>query len=184
MYLIQFISISIAPVSSILSSSINLAFIASFGRQTVILISIHKLAWEAWTWNTVTEWRKKQKTSHQTHKIWLWNKLFLEVTWCNSSPLSGSKETSRTAAQVASVGVGAAIAAGVCACATFVHILAATSVLLKVKAGRTDALEAAQGVVAGSRAANGPTLTFIFICKTKNPFMLLMMWTQHVQYSV
>jgi len=45
--------------------------------------------------------------------------------------------------------------------------LAATSTLLKVEAGGTHTLEAAQCVVAGGRAANCPGLTFVFICREK-----------------
>lgn len=65
------------------------------------------------------------------------------------SPLSSSVETSRAAAQVASVGIGASIDTGVCACVAFIHVLAAATVLLEVKARGTHTLEAAQGVVAG-----------------------------------
>lgn len=86
---------------------------------------------------------------------------------CVPSPLAGSVETSRTATQVASVGVGAAVDAGVGACATFIHILAATGALLKVKAGGTHTLEAAQCVVAGGTATHRSSLTLVFICRGK-----------------
>lgn len=86
---------------------------------------------------------------------------------CVPSPLSGSVETSRTAAQVASISVGAAIDAGVGTCATFIHILAATSALLKVKARGTYTLEAAQCVVAGGRATHCSCLTLVLICRGK-----------------
>lgn len=81
------------------------------------------------------------------------------------SPLSGSVETSRTATQVASIGVGAAIDTGVAACVTFIHILAATSVLLIVKARGTHTLEATQCVVAGGGATHRSSLTLVFIWK-------------------
>lgn len=83
---------------------------------------------------------------------------------CVSSPLSGSEEASRTAAQVASVGVGAAVDAGVATCAAFIHVLAAAGTLLKVEARRTHALEAAQRVVTGGGAAHRSTLTLVLIC--------------------
>ena len=63
-------------------------------------------------------------------------------------PLSGPVVSSGTAAQVASVGVGAAVAAGVAPHGALVDVLAAAGPLLKVEAGRTHALEAAQRVVA------------------------------------
>lgn len=86
---------------------------------------------------------------------------------CACSPLSGSEEPSRAAAQVASVGVGAAVDAGVAACAAFIHVLAAAGALLEVEAGRTHALEAAQSVVAGGGAAHRSTLTLILICGSR-----------------
>lgn len=70
------------------------------------------------------------------------------------SPLASSVETSRTAAQVASVSVGAAVDTGVVACAAFIHVLAATSGLLEVKARGTHTLETTQRVVAGGGATH------------------------------
>lgn len=81
-----------------------------------------------------------------------------------SSPLSGSEEASWTAAQVASVGVGAAVDAGVATGAAFIHVLAAAGTLLIVEARRTHALEAAQRVVAGGGAAHRSSLTLVLIC--------------------
>lgn len=79
------------------------------------------------------------------------------------SPLPSPEEASRTATQVASVSIGAAIATRVVACGTFIHILAATSALLKVEARWTHTLEAPKCVVAGGRATHCSALTLIFI---------------------
>lgn len=89
---------------------------------------------------------------------------FPDVTMRVSSPLSGSEEASWTAAQVASVGVGAAVDAGVATGAAFIHVLAAAGTLLIVEARRTHALEAAQRVVAGGGAAHRSSLTLVLIC--------------------
>lgn len=78
-------------------------------------------------------------------------------------PLSSSEETSRTATQVASIGIGAAIDTGVVTCGTFIHILAATNTVLKVKARWTHTLEAPKCVVTGGRATHCSTLTLVFI---------------------
>lgn len=86
------------------------------------------------------------------------------------SPLSSSVETSRTATQVASVSIGAAVDTRVCACGAFVHVLAATAALLKVKARRTHTLEAAQCVVAGGRATHCSCLTLVFICREEDKY--------------
>lgn len=88
------------------------------------------------------------------------------------SPLSCSVETSRTATQVASISVGAAIDAGVCGRGALVHILAATGTLIKVKARGTHALVAAQRVVAGGRAANRRSLTLVLICSERREEVL------------
>lgn len=77
--------------------------------------------------------------------------------------LSSPVVTSRTATQVSSVCVGAAEAAGVTAHGTLIDILAAAPSLFKVKAGRTQTLKAAQGVVAGGRATHRRTRTLILI---------------------
>lgn len=89
--------------------------------------------------------------------------MFCGTTLLSLSPLSCSVEASRTAAQVAAISVGTAIDTWVGACGTFIHILAATDALLKVKARGTHALEAAQRVVAGGRAAHCSCLTLVFI---------------------
>lgn len=48
MYLVELVSISTAFVSSALSSSsIDLALVAGLRRQTVFIITLHQLAWEA-----------------------------------------------------------------------------------------------------------------------------------------
>lgn len=82
---------------------------------------------------------------------------------CCASPLSSPVVTSRTATQVASVCVGAAVAAGVAAHGTLVHILAAASTLLKVEARGTHTLIAAQCVVAGRGATHCRCLALVLI---------------------
>lgn len=80
------------------------------------------------------------------------------------SPLPGSIEAAGAATQVAPVSVGTAVDAGVAARVALIHVLAAASALIEVESRRTNALEAAQGVVAGSGAAHGSSLTLVFIC--------------------
>lgn len=46
MYLVDLILISIALVSPVLSSSVDLTLVAGLRRQTVIIVTLHKLAWE------------------------------------------------------------------------------------------------------------------------------------------
>lgn len=60
-----------------------------------------------------------------------------------SSPLADSVVSRRTAALVASLGVGAAVAAGVFEGGALIHILAAAGELLEVESSRTGTLEAA-----------------------------------------
>lgn len=81
--------------------------------------------------------------------------------------MSGSVETSRTATQVATVCVGAAVDTRVAAHGALIYILAATSTLLKVKARGTHTLVAAQCVVAGGRATHCSCLTLILIYREK-----------------
>lgn len=87
------------------------------------------------------------------------------------SPLPCSVEASRTATQVASISVGAAIDAGVSGRGALVHILAATDTLIKVKARGTHALVAAQRVVAGGGAAHRRSLTLVLICRRQEVLM-------------
>lgn len=46
MYLFDLIFISIAFVSSVLSSSVDLTLVAGLWRQTIIILTLHKLALE------------------------------------------------------------------------------------------------------------------------------------------
>lgn len=46
MYLVELIFIRIAFVASVLSSSVDLTLVASLRRQTVIILTLHKLARE------------------------------------------------------------------------------------------------------------------------------------------
>lgn len=46
MYLFDLVFISTAFVSSALSSSVDLTLVAGLRRQTVIILTLHKLAWE------------------------------------------------------------------------------------------------------------------------------------------
>lgn len=61
----------------------------------------------------------------------------------SSSPLANPVVSRRTAARIASLGVGAAEAAGVFEGAALIHILAAAGELLEVESRRTGTLEAA-----------------------------------------
>lgn len=83
------------------------------------------------------------------------------------SPLPGPVEAPGAAAQVAPVGVGAAVDAGVPSGAALVHVLAAAGALVEVEAGGADAFEAAQRVVAGGGATHGPALALVLICRAE-----------------
>ena len=80
-------------------------------------------------------------------------------------PLANSEVTWRTATQVAALRVGAAITAGGLWRATLVDVLAPSAELLVLEAGRTHALVAPQGVVAGGPSANVSTEAFVLICR-------------------
>lgn len=73
----------------------------------------------------------------------------------------------RAAAQVAALGVGAAVAAGGLGGATFIDVLAPSTELLVLEAGGTHALVASQGVVTGGSSADVSAEAFVFICRKK-----------------
>lgn len=77
--------------------------------------------------------------------------------------LSRSEEAAGAPTQVSSVSVGAAVDTGVVTSAAFVHVLAASTLLLKVKTRRTHALEAAQCVITRGRSTHGSSLALVFI---------------------
>lgn len=81
------------------------------------------------------------------------------------SPLAYPEVAGRTAAQVAALRVGAAIAAGRLRGATFVDVLAAPAELFVLEAGGAHALVAAQGVVTGGSSADVCAEAFVFICR-------------------
>lgn len=86
---------------------------------------------------------------------------------CLDLPLSCSEVAWRASAQVAAVGVGAAVVTGVLRGGALVDVLAAATVLLEVEACRADAAVAAQGVVAGSAAADLGVLALVLIWNAK-----------------
>lgn len=47
MYLVDLIFVSVAFVSPVLSSSVDLALVAGLRRQTVIIVTLSKLTWES-----------------------------------------------------------------------------------------------------------------------------------------
>lgn len=67
MYLGDLIFISTAFVSPVLSSSVDLTLVAGLRRQTVILVTLHKLAWETWTCHTVTGWKQREFSDTACH---------------------------------------------------------------------------------------------------------------------
>lgn len=77
--------------------------------------------------------------------------------------LPSSEEAAGASTEVSSVSVGAAVDTGVVTSVTFIHVLAASALLLKVKTRRTHTLEAAQCVIARGRSAHGSSLAFVFI---------------------
>lgn len=79
-------------------------------------------------------------------------------------PLSCSEVAAGAAAQVPPVRVGAAVAAGAAPGRALVHVLAAPEGLVEVEARGTNALEAAQGVVAGGRATGRGAGALVLIC--------------------
>lgn len=78
-----------------------------------------------------------------------------------------------TGTQVAALSIGTAITAGGLSRATFVDVLATSTELFVLEAGRTHALVAPQGVVTGGSSTDVSTEAFIFICKEnqKTPHM-------------
>lgn len=77
--------------------------------------------------------------------------------------LASSEEATWTSTQVSSISVRAPVHTGVATRAALVHILAAPTLLLKVKTRRTHTLEAAQCVVTRGRSTHGSSLTLVFI---------------------
>lgn len=71
----------------------------------------------------------------------------------------------RTAAQVAALRVGAAVAAGRLRGATLVDVLAAPAELFVLEARGAHALVTAQGVVTGGSSADVCAEAFVFICR-------------------
>lgn len=80
-------------------------------------------------------------------------------------PLAYPEVTRRTAAQVAALRVGAAVAAGRLRRATFVDVLAPSAELFVLEAGGAHALIAAQRVVTGGSSTNVCAEAFVFICR-------------------
>ena len=80
-----------------------------------------------------------------------------------SSPLAHSEVARGASAQVAPLGVGAAVVAGVLARGALVQVLAAAAELVEVVARGAGTLEAAQRVVAGRRATAGGVGAFVLI---------------------
>lgn len=112
-------------------------------------------------------------------KVFSHNVFDISLTWtlvpvrdpheshCLGSPLSCPEVARWAAAQVPSVGVGAAVVAGVLRVRAFVDVRAAAAHLLKVEAVGADAAEAAQGVVAGSAATDLAVLALVLIWNAK-----------------
>lgn len=78
--------------------------------------------------------------------------------------MPGPVEAGGAAAQVAPLGVGAAVAAGVLGRGALVDVLAAEPVLLEVEPGGAGAAEAAQRVVAVGASAHIAALALVLIC--------------------
>lgn len=77
--------------------------------------------------------------------------------------MSYSEVPGRTATDVATFCVGAAVAAGGLGGSTLIDVLARSAELLKLVSGGAHALVASQSVVARCPAANMGTDTFVFI---------------------
>lgn len=70
-YLVDVIFISIASVSSALSSSVDLTLVAGLRRQTVLVITtLQELAWETWAWHAVTGWKQQQSLVCVSYSEW------------------------------------------------------------------------------------------------------------------
>ena len=88
-------------------------------------------------------------------------------------PLAYSEVARWTGTQVATLSIGTAVTAGGLSRATFVDVLATSTELFVLEAGRAHALVAPQGVVTGGSSADVSTEAFIFICREnqKTPHM-------------
>lgn len=87
-------------------------------------------------------------------------------------PLAYSEVTRWTATQVATLSIGASIAAGGLCRATFVDVLAPSTELFVLEAGGAHALVASQGVVTGGSSTNVCAEAFVFI-NTLVPLVVL-----------
>lgn len=70
----------------------------------------------------------------------------------------------RTATQVATLSIGAAVTAGGLGRATLIDVLAASAELFILEAGGTHTLVTPQGVVAGGAPTDVCVQTFVLIC--------------------
>lgn len=78
-------------------------------------------------------------------------------------PLAYSEVARWTGTQVAALSIGTAVTAGGLSRAALVDVLATSTELFVLEAGRTHALVAPQGVVTGGSSADVSTEAFIFI---------------------
>lgn len=99
-------------------------------------------------------------------------------------PLSCSEVAAGAAAQVPPVRVGAAVAAGAAPGRALVHVLAAPEGLVEVEARGTNALEAAQGVVAGGRATGRGAGALVLICMESRNRGITELWDVPHRYRV
>lgn len=99
-------------------------------------------------------------------------------------PLSCSEVAAGAATQVPPVRVGAAVAAGAAPGRALVHILAAPEGLVEVEARGTNALEAAQGVVAGGRATGRGAGALVLICMESRNRGITELWDVPHRYRV
>lgn len=99
-------------------------------------------------------------------------------------PLSCSEVAAGAAAQVPPVRVGAAVAAGAAPGQALVHVLAAPEGLVEVEARGTNALEAAQGVVAGGRATGRGAGALVLICMESRNRGITELWDVPHRYRV
>lgn len=104
-----------------------------------------------WELHILQEIRSKRAFSHKQEEQRL--------------PLAYSEVTRWTATQVATLSIGASIAAGGLCRATFVDVLAPSTELFVLEAGGAHALVASQGVVTGGSSTNVCAEAFVFICR-------------------